>query len=153
MKRLGLFLIVLCLVFSVGCEKVTKVVHKSQKDVYYVMFDNGPHLYDNGVYLPGKAIGEIVANDRIGLGGARITIVVDPAYEELIKDNTVFYETMGKLTLGSLGSFGTPLAPGGKMLGFDSKMSLFWFKTRTVLTQSSLVAARKAEQLFSQAAE
>ena len=119
-----------------------------QQDVYYVMFDSQPSLYDTKVYFLSRPIGEILGNEKIAINGAKLTINIDDAYQDMMKENTVFFENMGKLNYTTIGSLGKAVEPGAKLLGFDSKISLYWFKTRTLLSQSSAIAARKADQLF-----
>ena len=146
MKRFVVVMAVLCLVLTAGCTQMA-----GQKDVYYVMFDSQPRLYDTKVYLLSKPIGDILSQDKIALNSVKLTVKIDSDYTEIIKNNTVFFEDMGKLHYASVGGLGKTVEPGAKLLGFDSKLSLYWFKTKTLLSQSAAAAQRRANQLYEKA--
>ena len=146
MKRFVVLMVILCFVFAAGCSQLS-----GNKDVYFVMFDAKPQLYDTKVYFLGKPIGEILSQDKIALNGAKFSVKIDSDYKKMMKNNTVFFEDMGKLNYASVGSLGKAVDPGAKLLGFDSKLSLIMFKAKTLLSQSAIVASRRANQLYQQA--
>ena len=130
--------------FLAGCSQLS-----TEKDVYHVVFDGYPDIYDAGVYYRGNDIGEIVKREGLAQG-TKITVSIKNEYRDLMTDNTVFYEKYGKLNYSTISNFGKTLEPGTGILGFTSPMALYWFKTRTLLTQPALAAGRKANQLLSQ---
>ena len=140
MKRFWLVFVLIGFMLT-GCSQIS-----SQKDVYYVVFENHPNIYNTGVYLKGHEIGEILDQKAIP-GGTKITVSIRDEYKDLMKDNVVFFLDFGKLNYKTIANFGQDIEPGASILGFHSKMAVYWFKTRTLLTQSSAAAARKANQL------
>jgi hypothetical protein len=141
MRRFLCVLLVAGVMIS-GCARLQK-----DKDVYYVMFDGAPSLYDESVYFLGKEIGKIKNKEVFAGNALKLTVSIDDAYKDMMTDNVVFYEDFGKLFYDVVDNFGNPLSPGANVLGFDSKISLAWFKTRTLLTRSSSVASKKADRL------
>jgi hypothetical protein len=143
MKRFIGVMFVLCAVCAMGCSKVT-----GTKDVYYVMFPSQPTLHDAKVYYVNKPMGEILQKEKIAFNNTKLTLFIEKDFRDMIKDNTIFYEDGGRLYHGSLGNFGKVVPPHAKLLGFDSKGALYWFKTKTLLSRSPMAARRLAEQLF-----
>ena len=82
-----------------GCSQVS-----TQKDVYHVMFESRPNIYDTGVYLNGREIGEILEKESIS-GGSRLTISIRDEYEGLMKDNVVFFLDFGRLSYNTISNF------------------------------------------------
>ena len=139
MKRFWLLVVIGFLL--TGCSQMS-----AQKDVYHVMFEKYPNIYDSGVYLNGRQIGEILEKKNIS-GKTEITIFIQDEYRELMKDNAVFFVDFGRLNFKAISNFGKSLEPGESVLGFNSKLSVLWFKTKSLLTPSSKAAARKAKML------
>ncbi len=145
MRRFFGVLLVLGLMIS-GCSQ-----SPAKKDVYYVVFDGTPVIYDENVYCFGKKIGTILNKERLSGNTMKLTVSIDDAYKNMMKDNVVFFEDFGRLFYDVVDNFGRPLSPGANILGFDSKISLAWFKARTLLTRSSFAASKRANQLSASA--
>ena len=121
-------------------------------DVYWVMTDAVPNIFDNQVIYNGVAVGEIRSRDTSPLMVTRLAVTIQPEFRDLITNTTVFYVSAGRLTIDHLVRLGSPAAPGAILLGFPSKLSLQWFKARNVFSRSADVAAETARQLFAAAA-
>ena len=141
MKRIVWFFIVLVIATVAGCSTPSN-------DVYYVMFDNMPNIFDKSVYFNGMEIGEITAQEAGENNIYQVTVTLQGENRNLIKNNVVFYLSAGRLEYATLGNFGEPAPYETKILGFASKGSLVLFKVKTILGQSSLTAAKKANQLY-----
>lgn len=147
-------LLIFGLVMS-GCSKLpaekAQKLEKAKKDVFYVVFAGAPAIFDDNVYFSGKKIGTIL-DKAVGSGRIlKVSVSIDDGYKNYMKENVVFYEDYGKLFYDVVDNFGKPLLPGANILGFDSKTSLAWFKTRTLLTRSSYAAIKKANRLSAMA--
>ena len=146
MKRLVLVGIVLAMVLGAGCDALQ--TQQQAPDVYWVMIDSVPNIFDNQVIYNGVAVGEIRSTDTSPLMVTRLAVTIQPGFRELITNNTVFYVSAGRLTIDHLARLGTPATPGAVLLGFPSHLSLQWFKTRTLFSRSADVAAETARTLF-----
>lgn len=141
MRRLFLLTILFAMALLAGCQE-------SKGNVFFIMFENTPNLFDNAVYAHGVSLGEIVETATAGNGITRLAIVVNGDQKELMKDNTAFYVATGRLTHTSLSGFGNPIEPGAKLMGFSSGVGMGWFKARNLMTQTSRAASGRAEELF-----
>ena len=92
------FGLMLCLL--AGCAT------QPSSDVYYVMFDGQPKLFDDGVYFRGTSIGEIVDSAAGANGIHTVTIRIPNDSKELITNNAVFYISSGRLEYTTLANFG-----------------------------------------------
>ena len=141
MRRTALLTIFLSMILFTGCRETTG-------NVYFVMFENAPNLFDSRVYSNGVSVGEIVDAGTAGNGVTLLAIVVDGEYKELMKDSTAFYVSSGRLTHAPLAGFGNPVGPGAKLMGFSSRLGMGWFKTKNLMTQTSRAASGRAQELF-----
>lgn len=146
MKRIScFFLVILVLIAVTGCNPNT------HSDAYDVMFEKQPQLIDDGVYLKGNRIGTVVSNNQDTVPIGQLGVSIDSSFQELMRTNVVFYKSSGKLQLATVGGYGEPLTKETKILGFGSKASLAWFKTRYLLKNQAVVAAKKAAKLHQRA--
>jgi len=141
MRRSVLLAIFLAMALLTGCQE-------SKGNVFFIMFESTPNLFDNAVYAHGVSVGEIVETAVAGNGITRLAIVMNGDQKELMKDNAAFYVHAGRLTHTMLSGYGNPIEPGAKMMGFSSGMGMGWFKTRNLMTQTSRAASGRAEALF-----
>lgn len=124
----------------------------SNTNTYDVMFEKQPLLIDDGVYVKGNRIGTVVSTETAAAPVGRLAISIDSPYRELMRTNTVFYVSSGRLNLATLGGYGEPLDKETKVLGFKSKGSLAWFKARYLLKNQAAAASKKAAKLHQRAA-
>ncbi len=141
MRRTALLTVFLAMIFFTGCQE-------SNGNVYFVMFESAPNLFESLVYSNGVSVGEIVDAETAGNGVTRLAIVINGDHKELMQDSTAFYASSGRLTYTALAGFGNPVAPGAKLMGFGSGLGLGWFKTKNIMTQTPRAAATRAQQLF-----
>ena len=141
MQRSVLLTILLAMALLTGCQE-------SKGNVFFIMFESTPNLFDNAVYANGVSVGEIVETAVAGNGIARLAIVMNEDQKELMRDNAAFYVNAGRLTHATLSGYGNPIEPGAKMMGFSSGMGMGWFKARNLMTQTSRAASGRAEALF-----
>lgn len=141
MRRSFLLTILLAMAFLAGFQE-------SKGNVFFIMFESTPNLFDNAVYAHGDSVGEIVETATAGNGITRLAIVVSGDQAELMKDNTAFYVTTGRLTHATLSGYGNPIEPGAKLMGFNSAMGMSWFKAKNLMTQTPRAASARAEALF-----
>lgn len=129
------------MILLTGCQESTG-------NVYFVMFESAPNLFDRLVYSNGVSVGEIVDTETAGNGITRLVIVMNGDHKELMKDSAVFYASSGRLAYAALAGYGNPVEPGAKLMGFGSRLGLVWFKAKNILTQTPQAAASRARQLF-----
>lgn len=141
MRRSILLTILLSMALFTGCQE-------SKVNVFFVMFESTPSLFDNAVYAHGVSVGEIVETATAGNGVTRLAIVVNGDQKELMKDNAAFYVDTGRLTHAMLSGYGNPIEPGAKLMGFSSGMGMGWFKAKNLMTQTARAASSRAEALF-----
>ena len=147
MRRLFLVGVVAALVLGAGCEDF-QAAQRRAPEVYWVMIEAAANVFDAAVVHNGTAIGSIQSKEVSPLLVTRLGLAISPEYREMITGSTVFYVSAGRLNADSLERMGVPAAPGAVFLGFPSKMSLQWFKTRTLFSRSAEVAAENARALF-----
>ena len=113
----------------------------------WAYFKTPPPVYQEAVYWRGKVVGKIM-NQEVGRGSvARINLALDPSFEARFGTNWAFFIDGGRLTAGQLSLSGTPLRPGQKVSGFNSRAAFNWFKFKTLLNDRVGKAMRRAEQL------
>lgn len=141
MRRSVLLTILLALTLLTGCQE-------SKGNVYFIMFESTPALFDSAVYANGVSVGEIVETATAGNGVTRLAIVINGDQQALMKDSTAFYVSTGRLTHAALAGYGNPIEPGAKVMGFSSRMGMGWFKAKNLMTQTSRAAAGQAQAFF-----
>jgi len=141
MRRSFLLPILLAMALLTGCQE-------SKGNVFFIMFESTPNLFDSAVYANGVSVGEIVETATAGNGITRLAIVINGDQQVLMKDSTAFYVSTGRLTHAALAGYGNPIEPGAKVLGFSSGMGMGWFKAKNLMTQTSRAAAGRAQELF-----
>ena len=130
------------------CIALTGCNLNTHTNTYDVMFEKQPLLIDDGVYLRGNRIGTVVSNAKDTAPIGKLSIAIDGPYQELMRTNVAFYIDAGRLNLASFGGHGEPLDKETRLLGFKTKASLAWFKTRYLLKNRATAAAKKAEKLY-----
>ena len=143
MRRSVLFTILLAMMILTGCQ-----VSNTGSNVYFIMFETTPNLFEKAVYANGVGMGEIVDRATAGNGVTRLSIVDHGEQRELMKDSTAFYVSAGRLTYTALAGYGNPVEPGAKLMGFGSRMGVNWFRAKNLMTQTSRAAAGRAQELF-----
>ena len=147
MKRLAWVVVGLVLIFGAGCEEL-KVVHSQRApEAYFVMIDGLANVFDARVFYNGDVIGEIQSTEASPALVTRLAVSIAPEYREKVTTHSVFLISAGQLTLRQLDHLGTPLAPGEALMGFASTESYYWFKTKTLFTNSAAEATASAAAL------
>jgi len=141
MRRSVLFTLLFALILATGCQE-------SKGNVFYIMFDSHPTLFENGVFANGVGIGEIVETATAGNGVTRLAVVMNGDGKDMLTDSSAFYVASGRLTHIALAGYGNPVEPGAKLMGFSSRMGVSWFKTKNLMTQTPWAAAIQAQELF-----
>jgi len=141
MRQSVLLSILLALLVATGCQE-------KKGNLFFIMFESTPTLFENGVYANGVAIGEIVENATADNGMTRLAIEMNGDGKGLLHDSSAFYVSRGCLAHTTLAGFGNPVEPGAKLMGFSSRMGVGWFKTKNLMTQTSRAAAKRAQELF-----
>ena len=137
--------LIIVLFLAAGCNP------NAHTNAYDVMFEKQPRLVDDGVFLKGNRIGKVVSENKGEVPVGRLAVTIDSAFQDVMKTNVVFYISSGRLELATLGSYGEPLMQEAKLLGFGSKTSLVWFKTKYLLKNPAAAAAKKADSLYQRA--
>jgi len=120
---------------------------QSQEGIH-VMFEGEPKIYHPEVFFHGRAVGEIQAKVMGNGFVSRITIHIDPQYEQYAGRHWVFYVDNGRLTAGRINGTGEPIRAGDRVCGFQSKAAFQWFKVKTLLSDRISTANRRADKLF-----
>ena len=129
-----------------GCQKA------STSEGIHVMFEGKPKLYYSEVYFRGQVVGAV--QDQASNGSAsRITVQIDPRFEQHAGQHWAFYVDKGRLTADRLTSSGEPVAAGDPMCGFNSKAAFNWFKVKTILSDRIAEANRRAQKLYQRFAQ
>ena len=121
----------------------------SQDPVYFVMFEDTPQLFDSGVYFQGEQIGEIVSRQTGPSLVHKVTISVPERHRELIRTQTVFFVSSGRLQHAALAAYGEPLPLGSPVLGFTSKAAMLAFRVKNLMQPLPAAAGQDAARLFS----
>ena len=152
MKRLTLVVVVLAMVMGAGCEELKVPQLQKAPEAYWVMFDGPVNIFDGRVFHNGTAIGEIQSTETGPTLATRLAVTIAPEYRETITTSTVFVLSAGQLAADHLDLVGTPVAPGGVLMGFSSKGAFYWFKTQTLFSRTADEAAARARGLFAEMA-
>jgi len=146
------FILLSSIVISPGCAWVSEKIgatHLIEKDkIYEVVFEDRPEIVKKEIYARGAEIGNIISEMPIPENANVIKIAVQSKHRHLMKSNTVFYLSYGRIDYEALEESGSPLAEGAKILGFDGIASLYLFKTETKAENLSDAAIRKAQELY-----
>lgn len=114
----------------------------------HVMFDGTPKIYHSQVFYHGQVVGQI-QDQQIGNGSVtKVTIRIDPKFEQYSGRHWVFYTDSGRLTAGRLVSSGEPIVSGDRVCGFHSKAAFHWFKVKTLLSDRVSKAERQADKRY-----
>ena len=143
MRRSVTLTLLLAMLLVAGCQQPG-----TSSNLFFIMCEGTPALFDNAVYANGVSVGEIVEKATAGNGITRLAIVMSGEQRELMRDSTAFYVSGGRLTYTALAGYGNPVEPGAKLMGFSSRLSMGWFKTRNLMTQTSRAASDRAQALF-----
>ncbi len=119
---------------------------------YYVIFEDRPVILNEKVFSKGFEIGKIESQKLKQADNGSIVIIleisVEKEYENLMKDNVVFYVDNGKLIYDTIGDTGEPLSRKSKILGFKGKTTWYIFKAKNKLKNLSEITVKKAEELY-----
>ncbi len=100
--------------------------------VYYVLFEEKPHMSDEKVYSRGYQIGEVI-NQSLGGGNMiAVKIRIYEKYINLMRQNTIFViDDVGRLNYDKAGRSDGPIREGANVPGFIGKTGdLYWHKTK-----------------------
>ena len=140
MKRYGLLAFLSIVIMTSGCSS-------KESNLFYVMFPDTPNLISDAVYLNGKDIGKILS---IQSGFNNITeakITIKDGYIKNMNANVVFCLSNGKLEYVTIKGAGGLLSKETAILGFNSKLSLSWFKIKNTFANASSEAIKNAREL------
>lgn len=140
MKRVCAFAAVMTLLLC-GC------VASSQEQVYHVIFEDTPRLFDAGVYFRGERVGEILSRETGDSLVHEITISVAESSRQMMQTCTAFIVSGGRLNLIQLAAHGEPLPLGSTVLGFQSKGALIAFRLKHLMQPLPAAAMQKALRL------
>jgi len=140
MKRACIFAALMTLLLS-GC------MTSSQDQVYSVMFEETPRLFDAGVYFQGERIGEILSNQSGPALVHKVTISVPESVRQMVKTSTAFIVSAGRLNLIQLAPHGELLPLGSAVLGFQSRGALIAFRLKNLMQPLPTAALQEAARL------
>jgi len=119
---------------------------------YYVVFEERPVILNEKVFSKGSEIGKIESQELKQTDKGNLMVMleisVEKEYENLMKDNAVFYVDNGKLIYETVGETGKSLPGKSKILGFKGKTAFYIFKAKNKLKNLSETAVQKAEELY-----
>jgi len=122
---------------------------------YYVVFEDRPVILNEKVFSEGFEIGKIESQKLKQADNGSMMIIleisIEKEYENLMKDNVVFYVDNGKLVYDTIGDTGEPLSRKSKILGFKGKTAWYIFKAKNKLKNLSEITVKKAEELYNKA--
>jgi len=153
MKKIFGIAVLISLTMAVGCATLTPDVVKEiiLDKTYNIVFEDKPDILKNEVYANGIEIGKVVDKTLASNNMVVVKISVKSEYNDLMKDNVVFFVSDGRLEYDKVGEEGKPLAEGAKILGFTGKPSLYIFKTKSKVKNLAGDAMNKAEELYNKA--
>jgi hypothetical protein len=140
MKRYGLLAILSIVIMTSGCSS-------KESNLFYVMFKDKPDLISNTVYLNGNDIGKILSIKSGFNNIAEVTITIKNEHIKKMNENVVFCSSNGKLEYITLKGAGGSLSKEAAILGFNSKLSLSWFKMKNTFTSAASEALKNAREL------
>lgn len=140
--RSSIWILLVFLLMATSCAM------KPASDLFYVLFEQAPSLYETAVWDGGEEIGAIVSREPVAGAGEKISVSIKKEFMDRIRTNVVFYTAVGRLQLATVDAYGEPLAVDSAILGFHSKMAYRMFKLKTAFTRSAPVAAKHARMLL-----
>jgi hypothetical protein len=140
MKQYGLLAILSIVIMTSGCSS-------KESNLFYVMFTDTPDLISDAVYLNGNDIGKILSIQSGFNNITEVKITIKDGYIEKMNTNVVFCSSNGKLEYATIKGSGGVLSKEAAILGFNSKLSLSWFKIKNTLTNASSEAVKNAREL------
>ncbi|MFC1811667.1 hypothetical protein ACFL03_03150 [Thermodesulfobacteriota bacterium] len=141
MKRYGLLTILSIVIITSGCSS-------KESNLFYVMFKDTPDLISDTVYLNGNDIGKILSIQSGFNNITEVKITINNGYIDKMNANVVFCSSNGKLEYITIKGAGGSLSKEAAILGFNSKLSLSWFKIKNTFTNASSVAIKIARELY-----
>ena len=140
MKRYGLLAILGVVILVWGCSS-------KESNLFYVMFKDKPDFTSDVVYLNGIDIGKILSVKSGFNDISEVTITLKNEYAKKMNGNVVFCASNGKLEYMTIKGAGGLLSKEAAILGFNSKLSLSWFKIKTTFTNAAAEASKNAREL------
>ena len=145
------FLISACFIFFLwaGCSDDGKIFSFLNDDVvYYVVFQDNPNIQSDNIVSKGITIGKMIAKD-IGTDNlVQVKIGIKKEKSPLITDSSCFVVDKGILSYAELKEGGAPLPENAKIIGFASKTSLIWYKTKIIADEVTSTVFEKAQELY-----
>lgn len=115
---------------------------------YMILFDDMPDIKSEQIYYAGREIGQIRSTDRGARDVIKITAQLDEDFLQEMGNNIAFYPDHGRLTATRLQAIGEPLPKDAILCGFSSKITLGWFKFKTMLENRISAANHRALSLY-----
>jgi len=138
------FIIVLILLFSnlVSCNT------ENNDGTYYLTFEEKPYLQKDEVFSKGFKIGNILSQQLEKNNLVTIKIKIDEHYKELIKTNTIFYISEGRLEYDTVGDEGKVITSDSKLFGFNNKTSMYLYKAKKLGKKFYDSSMSKAKEFY-----
>lgn len=119
-------------------------VDRPSQDGYAVLFEGAVEVYEDGIYDGGIVVGKIQSKSISPNYATRMMITLLPEFADQAGNHIVFYVRVGRLEVDRLKNFGDPLTKGAILCGFESKGSLNWFKTKSLLNDRIAMATQRS---------
>jgi len=146
------YLVTLSLVIlSIASCSSENIEHKQptlSNGAYSVIFNENPSLNENEVYSKGFKIGKVLSQKLEKNNLVTVNILIDENYQELMKTNTIFYISEGKLLYDTIEDEGEPIATGSKIRGFNNKTSMFLYKAKKIGKEMYNSSINKAKEIY-----
>jgi hypothetical protein len=142
------FIGVFILIIILGIAMIR--VPGNEENGYTIIFDDMPKISSDLIFYANREIGKIITKDEGAKKVVRITAQLDDDFLLEMGNNIAFYPDYGRLNATRLQAVGKPLPDDAIFCGFSSKLSLSWFKLKTLLENRISAANRRALNLYRQ---
>lgn len=142
----SVFIGILAVLVVLGISMIR--VPESDDTGYMILFDDSPDIQSEKIYYVGREIGQIMSTDQGARDIIRIKAQLDEDFLQEMGNNMVFYPDHGRLTATRLQTVGEPLPKDAILCGFSSRITLGWFKLKTMLENRISAANRRAQSLY-----
>lgn len=122
----------------------------NEQNGYTIIFDDLPKISSDQIFYANREVGKILTQDEGANKVVRITARLDEDFLQEMGNNIAFFPDYGRLNAMRLQAVGKPLPDDAIFCGFSSKMSLTWFRLKTLLKNRISAANRRALNLYRQ---